>query len=63
MPLESVAFSGQYRGKQIGETKKSYLMTLTFRAADRTLTSEEVDAAQHAVIAAVESGFDAHLRA
>jgi len=61
--LESVAFSGQYRGKQIGESKKSYLMTLTFRAPDRTLTSEEVDAAQQSVVAAVHAGLGGQLRA
>jgi phenylalanyl-tRNA synthetase beta chain len=61
--LEAVAFSGQYRGKQIGDGKKSYLMTLTFRAADRTLTSGEVDAAQQTVIAAVESAHQGRLRA
>jgi phenylalanyl-tRNA synthetase beta chain len=61
--LESVAFSGQYRGKQIGEQKKSYLMTLTFRAADRTLTGEEIDTAQQAVVAAVQQTHAAQLRA
>jgi len=61
--LESVAFSGQYRGKQIGDGKKSYLLTLTFRAPDRTLTSEEVDAAQQAVVGAVERELSGQLRA
>jgi phenylalanyl-tRNA synthetase beta chain len=61
--LESVAFSGQYRGKQIGESKKSYLLTLTFRSTDRTLTSEEVDAAQRAVVAEVEANLSGQLRA
>jgi len=60
--LESVTFSGQYRGKQIREGKKSYLMTLAFRAVDRTLTSEEVDAAQQAVIAAVAVQMSGQLR-
>lgn len=61
--LESVTFGGQYRGKQIGEEKKSYLVTLTFRAPDRTLTGEEVDAAQKSVIAACAQSHGAILRA
>ncbi|MBI3864600.1 MAG: phenylalanine--tRNA ligase subunit beta [Planctomycetia bacterium] len=50
--LESVAFKGQYRGQQIPANKKSYELHLEYRAADRTLTGDEVDAAQQAVIAA-----------
>jgi phenylalanyl-tRNA synthetase beta chain len=60
--LESVAFGGQYRGKQIPEGKKSYLATLSYRS-DRTLTSEELDEAQQAVIAACETELAASLRA
>jgi phenylalanyl-tRNA synthetase beta chain len=60
--LESVSFGGQYRGKQIPEGKKSYLATLAYRS-DRTLTSEELDEAQKAVIAACESQLSASLRA
>jgi phenylalanyl-tRNA synthetase beta chain len=60
--LEAVAFSGQYRGRQIGEQQKSYLLTLTFRAPDRTLTSDEVDAAQRGIIAAVERELGGKLR-
>lgn len=60
--LEAVSFGGQYRGKQIPEGKKSYLATLVYRA-DRTLTSEELDEAQKAVIAACESQLSASLRA
>ncbi|HET6426262.1 MAG TPA: phenylalanine--tRNA ligase subunit beta [Planctomycetaceae bacterium] len=61
--LESVHFGGQYRGKQLGDDKKSYVVSMTFRAADRTLTSDEVDTAQKAVIAACESQLKAALRA
>jgi phenylalanyl-tRNA synthetase beta chain len=61
--LEGVAFGGQFRGKQLGEAKKSYVVALTFRAADRTLTSEEVDRAQQAVIAACTQSLQATLRA
>lgn len=61
--LETVAFGGQYRGKQLGDDKKSYVVSMTFRAADRTLTSDEVDTAQKAVIAACETSLNAALRA
>lgn len=60
--LESVSFGGQYRGKQIPEGKKSYLITVSYRS-DRTLTSEEVEAAQQAVIAACSKELAATLRA
>lgn len=50
--LESVAFESQYRGPQIPPNKKSYVLRLHYRAAGRTLTTEEVDGAQKAVILA-----------
>ena len=61
--LETVAFGGQYRGKQIPEQKKSYVLTLSYRSAERTLTGDEVDAAQQAVIAACGQQLAATLRA
>jgi phenylalanyl-tRNA synthetase beta chain len=60
--LESVAFAGQYRGQQIPATKKSYVVGLRYRAPDRTLTAEEVDAAQKAVISACGERLAAVLR-
>ncbi len=59
---ESIAFSGEYRGKQLPAGKKSYLLTISYRSHERTLTSEEVDASQQSVIAACESGLGAQLR-
>jgi phenylalanyl-tRNA synthetase beta chain len=53
--LESVRFVDQYRGQQIPAGKKSYVVGLTYRASDRTLSSEEVDAAQAKVLAAMQS--------
>ena len=50
--LERVGFGGQYRGKQIDADKKSYVVTLSYRAPDRTLTADEVETCQQAVIAA-----------
>jgi phenylalanyl-tRNA synthetase beta chain len=60
--LESVGFGGQYRGQQIGANRKSYLVTLSYRAADRTLTHEEVEQAQAAVIEACGKKLGAALR-
>jgi phenylalanyl-tRNA synthetase beta chain len=38
-----------YEGPQLGEGKKSLALSLEFRAADRTLTDEEVDAARASI--------------
>ena len=59
--LETVSFGGQYRGKQIPDGKKSYLVTLTYRT-DKTLTSEEVESAQKAIVAACTEKLSATLR-
>ena len=42
--LESLALFDVYRGEQVGEGRKSLAYRLTFRAADRTLTTDEVSA-------------------
>jgi phenylalanyl-tRNA synthetase beta chain len=42
-----------YRGEQLGEGKKSLALRLSFRAADRTLTDEEVAERRAAIEAAV----------
>lgn len=62
MSLDAVSFSSQYRGQQIPANKKSYVLTVSFRAADRTLTSEEVDAAVKSVIEACSTKLGAVLR-
>jgi phenylalanyl-tRNA synthetase beta chain len=43
-----------YRGEQLGEGRKSLALRLTFRAADRTLTDEEVAERRRAIEDAVE---------
>jgi phenylalanyl-tRNA synthetase beta chain len=60
--LESVTFASQYRGQQIPANKKSYVLHLGYRAPDRTLTTEEIDAAQKAVITACSEKLAAALR-
>ena len=42
--LENVTLFDIYEGKQIAEGMKSVAFNLTFRAADRTLSDEEIDA-------------------
>jgi phenylalanyl-tRNA synthetase beta chain len=60
--LERIGFGGQYRGKQIEPEKKSYLVTLSYRAPDRTLTTDEIDAWQKKVIEACGARLGARLR-
>lgn len=61
--LERVTFIDQYRGKHIPAGKKSYVFSMSLRTADRTLTSEEVDAVQSHVLKACETSLGAVLRA
>lgn len=41
--VEAVSLFDIYRGEQVGEGKKSVSFRIVFRAADRTLTVEEID--------------------
>jgi phenylalanyl-tRNA synthetase beta chain len=52
--LRSAEVFDLYRGEQVGEGRKSLALRLTFRAADRTLTDEEVARRRTAIEAAVE---------
>lgn len=60
--LQEVTFSGQYRGKGIDAGMKSYVVSCRFLAVDRTLTTEEVDAAVQNILAACEEKLEAKLR-
>lgn len=60
--LDQASFGGQYRGQQIPTNKKSYLLTVSFRADDRTLTNDEVDAAVKSVIETCAAKLGAALR-
>ncbi|MFC4064971.1 phenylalanine--tRNA ligase subunit beta [Actinoplanes subglobosus] len=60
--LESVALFDVYESEQLGADKRSLAYKLTFRAADRTLTSEETIAARDAAVALTSSRFGATLR-
>ncbi|MCY2964358.1 MAG: phenylalanine--tRNA ligase subunit beta [Planctomycetota bacterium] len=57
--LEWATFASQYRGPQIPADKKSYVFRLHYRAADRTLTADEVDAVQKKVIDACQGSLGA----
>ncbi|MBQ15804.1 MAG: phenylalanine--tRNA ligase subunit beta [Planctomycetaceae bacterium] len=60
--LDSVTFGGQYHGKQIPTGKKSYVVTIGYRSADRTLTNDEVEEAQANVVSACDTRLGATLR-
>ena len=59
--LSGVSIFDVYRGEGIGEDEKSVALRLRFRAADRTLSDEEVDPVWDAVVAALE-GIGGRLR-
>ena len=61
--LASVAFGGQYRGRQIDADRKSYVITCRFMAPDRTLTTEEVEHAVQQILVACQTQLSATLRA
>jgi phenylalanyl-tRNA synthetase beta chain len=48
--------------KRLGAGKKSLAFSLEFRAADRTLTDDEVDAAMAAIIAHLQAAMAAEVR-
>ena len=52
--LRSAEIFDLYRGEQLGEGQKSLALRLSFRAADRTLTDEEVAERRREIEAAVE---------
>ncbi|HEX3997781.1 MAG TPA: phenylalanine--tRNA ligase subunit beta [Pirellulales bacterium] len=62
--LERLTYQDTYRDAQrLGADRKSLLMTLTLRRADRTLTSTEADTVRDAVVAACVAKHGAQLRA
>ena len=61
--LEELRLVDVYTGEQVGEGKRSLAFALRFRAADRTLTSEEANAARDAAVAVAGKRHGAQLRA
>ena len=60
--LESLSFGGQYRGQQIPPNKKSYVVRLNYRSSERTLTNDEIEAAQQRVVKECTAKLGAALR-
>ncbi|MGI6727684.1 MAG: phenylalanine--tRNA ligase subunit beta [Anaerovoracaceae bacterium] len=60
--LEDLELFDVYRGKQIPEGQKSVAFTLTYRAADKTLTDEEVIKVHENVLLALKDKLGAILR-
>jgi len=60
---QSLAYVTTYRGKPVPPGRKSVTVALEYRAADRTLRREEVDAQVEEIIAAMRKDFSAELRA
>jgi phenylalanyl-tRNA synthetase beta chain len=60
--LSEVRLFDVYTGGQIPEGFKSLAFSLIFRSHDRTLTDEEVDAANKKILAHLEKTFEAKLR-
>ncbi|MEO9330512.1 phenylalanine--tRNA ligase subunit beta [Gordonia aurantiaca] len=60
--LEDISLFDVFTGEQVGEGNKSLTFSLRFRAADRTLTEEEANAAKLAAVDAAASRVGARLR-
>ena len=60
--VESVNLFDIYRGKQIGDNKKSVSMRVILRAPDRTLTVEETEKTSAKILAALEKELGITLR-
>ena len=61
--LRDVKLFDVYRGPQVGENKKSVAFALTYRHDEKTLTDEDVNAAQNEILAALEAALGLTLRA
>ena len=60
--LESAALYDQYTSDRLGAGRKGWTFRLTFRAADRTLTSDEVQVLQQHIAAALADRSNAEVR-
>ena len=60
--LEKVEYLSTFVSPALGENKKSLAFRLTFRAPDRTLKVEEVEAVVEKVVSSLEKKFGARLR-
>ena len=60
--LEDVRFFDEFRGRQVGDGKKSLAVSVVFRSASGTLSGEDVDARCRAVVDAVAAAHGGRLR-
>src|SRR5262249_23333181 len=60
--LVSVRLFDLYAGKELPQGKRSIALSLRYRAADRTLTDEEVNAEHERVVSALKKSFGAEVR-
>ena len=60
--LEDAKLFDIYRGEKLGSERKSVAFAITLRAADRTLTDEEINAVMEKVLKALNTQFGAELR-
>ena len=60
--LEDVRLFDVYVGRQVGAGKRSLAYSLIYRAPDRTLTDEEIDAAHERIVKTLRERFSAELR-
>jgi phenylalanyl-tRNA synthetase beta chain len=60
--LRAVEFVDLYRGRQVPRGHKSIAFTMTFRRADGTITAEEAEQAQQAILDALKHELNAALR-
>ena len=60
--LESTEIFDIYRNEKLGENKKSVAYSLKFRATDRTLTDDEVNASMNEIVEALQKELNAELR-
>ena len=61
--LQDAQIFDVYHGEQIASGKKSVAFNLTFQAADRTLTDNEVNEIYDNILKQLAAKYDAHLRA
>ena len=61
--VDDIEFFDVYRGKQIEKGKKSIAFRIIFRADDKTLKSEEVDALQAKILVNLNNSLGVNLRA
>jgi phenylalanyl-tRNA synthetase beta chain len=61
--LADVRVFDLYRGEQVGADRKSLALALTFRAADRTLTDEDVAPLRDRIVEALRQALGGELRA